>query len=73
MDDDLSMPQRFDQPNALTGLALRLVEDGWLSPAAAGQAERDADNAEISLLQHVIESGLVTARRATLTAAREYG
>lgn len=73
MDDDLLTPPRFDQPNALTGLALRLVKEGWLSAAAAGQAEREANGAKTSLLQHVIESGLVSASQATLAAAREYG
>src|SRR5690554_5601484 len=73
MDDDLLLPPRFDQPNALTGLALRLVEEGWLSPTAASQAERDAEAAQTSLLEHVIESGLMAASQATLIAAREYG
>lgn len=73
MDNDVLTQPRFDQPDELTGLALRLVEDGWLSPAAAVQAKRGADAAETGLLQHVIDSGLASARQATLSAAREYG
>lgn len=57
----------------LRGFARRLVEYGLLSRPAAERAEYEAREAEISLLQHVIESSLATAREATLCAAWEYG
>ncbi|MCG6657010.1 type IV-A pilus assembly ATPase PilB [Halomonas campisalis] len=64
------------QPQAasdLRGLAKRLVEYDLLSRAAAERAELEARETEVTLLQHVIQAGLVTARQATLTAAWEYG
>ncbi len=57
----------------LRGLARRLVQDGRISEAAAVRAELEAKEAELSLLEHVIDSGLVSARPATLSAAWEYG
>nr|WP_229843094.1 type IV-A pilus assembly ATPase PilB [Halomonas urumqiensis] len=57
----------------LRGLARRLVEDGQLSEAAAVRAEREAKESEVSLLEHVIDTGLSSARKATLSAAWEYG
>lgn len=59
--------------SGLKGLARRLVDDGLLSPAAARRAELEAHEAQISLLQHVIENGLVPARQACVTASWEYG
>ncbi|MBB3192161.1 type IV-A pilus assembly ATPase PilB [Halomonas cerina] len=55
------------------GLTRRLVAEGLLSEAAATRAELEARQAEISLMRHVIETGMVPARQATLAAAREYG
>ncbi|MGE4535188.1 type IV-A pilus assembly ATPase PilB [Halomonas sp.] len=55
------------------GLARRLVDDGLMSSAAAQRAEMEAHEAQISLLQHVIENGLVPARQACVTASWEYG
>ena len=57
----------------MRGLARRLVTDGLLTEAAAQLAEQEAREAETSLLKHVISTGLVQARQATLTAAWEYG
>ncbi|KGE79139.1 type IV-A pilus assembly ATPase PilB [Halomonas salina] len=59
--------------HGIRGLAHRLVADGLLAEAAAQRAEQEARDAEISLLEHVITTGLVQARSATLTAAWEYG
>lgn len=59
--------------SALRGLAKRLVADGLLSEAAAQRAEREALNSEITMMQYVIDNGMVNAREATLTAAWEYG
>ncbi|MGM0914219.1 MAG: type IV-A pilus assembly ATPase PilB [Pseudomonadota bacterium] len=59
--------------SGLRGLARRLVADGRLSVAAAVRAEEEAREGEVSLLEHVIDTGLVSARQATLTAAWEYG
>ena len=80
MDDDSLTWPVFNAPmldasdhDELTGLARRLVAAGRLSQATAEQAQREAQNAETSLLQYVIENGLVPARQATLTAAWEYG
>ncbi|TDA95484.1 type IV-A pilus assembly ATPase PilB [Halomonas marinisediminis] len=69
-----SQPPVSDDPAAgLRGLARRMVADERLSAAAAVRAEREAREGDVSLLHHVIDSGLVPARDATLTAAREYG
>ncbi|MCC5883401.1 MAG: type IV-A pilus assembly ATPase PilB [Halomonas sp.] len=57
----------------MRGFTRRLVEYALLSRPAAERAEHEAREAEISLMEHVIESGLVTARPATLCAAWEYG
>ncbi|RAH38197.1 type IV-A pilus assembly ATPase PilB [Halomonas sp. SL1] len=57
----------------MRGLAHRLVAEGLLAEAAAQRAEQEARDAETSLLEHVITTGLVQARSATLTAAWEYG
>jgi type IV pilus assembly protein PilB len=57
----------------LRGFPRRLVEHGLLSPAAVRRAEHEAREAETSLLEHVIATGLVTARQGTLCAAWEYG
>jgi len=64
---------RQEHPPGLRGLARRLAQDGWLSAAAAERAEQEAKEAEVSLLEHVIETGLASARQATLSAAWEYG
>jgi len=61
------------QRSGLRGLARRLVADGLLSEAAAVRAEAEARETELSLLAHLIETGMVAARQATLTAAWEYG
>ncbi|WP_282040892.1 type IV-A pilus assembly ATPase PilB [Halomonas alimentaria] len=68
-------PLKSAQPDTsgLRGLARRLVADGLLSTAAAVRAETEARESEVSLLEHVIDTGLVSARQATLTAAWEYG
>ncbi|WP_163557499.1 type IV-A pilus assembly ATPase PilB [Halomonas sp. NO4] len=65
--------KRAAQPGSLRGLARRLVADGHLTLPAAERAEQEAREAEVTLLRHVIDAGLVTARRATLSAAWEYG
>ncbi|PMR73524.1 type IV-A pilus assembly ATPase PilB [Billgrantia endophytica] len=65
--------QRATDVEGLRGLARRLVEDGLLSPAAAERADHEARKTEVTLLQHVIDAGLVTARQGTLCAAWEYG
>ncbi|NAW34744.1 type IV-A pilus assembly ATPase PilB [Halomonas alimentaria] len=61
------------ETSGLRGLARRLVADGRLTHAAAVRAEEEARESEVSLLEHVIDTGLVSARQATLTAAWEYG
>ncbi|MCG7598941.1 type IV-A pilus assembly ATPase PilB [Halomonas sp. McH1-25] len=58
---------------SLSGLSRRLVEEGLLSEAAARRAEQENRESEVSLLQQIIDSGLVNAREATQVAAREYG
>ncbi|RUA22495.1 hypothetical protein DSL92_05380 [Billgrantia gudaonensis] len=62
-------PLKAAQPGSLRVVARRLVEDEHLSLAAAERAEQEAREAEVTLLRHVIDAGLVTARRATLSAA----
>ncbi len=57
----------------LRGIAQRLVKHGLLTDAQAATAETTASDLEISLLQHVIESGLVDPKKATLAAGWEYG
>lgn len=60
-------------PPRLRGLARRLAEDHRLDPTAMASAERQAREEEITLLEQVIESGLLSASQATLSAAWEYG
>lgn len=57
----------------LRGIAQRLVKHGLLTDAQALTAETTASDLQISLLQHVIESGLVDINKATLAAGWEYG
>ena len=59
--------------SSLRGIAQRLVNHGLLSDAQAAAAETTASDLEISLLQHVIESGLVDPIAATVAAGWEYG
>nr|WP_297459336.1 type IV-A pilus assembly ATPase PilB [uncultured Halomonas sp.] len=68
-------PRRDEQLSgeALRGLSKRLVDDGLLSEAAARRAEQEASDSEMSMMQYVIDNGMVTARDATLSAAWEYG
>jgi len=70
---DASLHTAQPDTSGLRGLARRLVADGLLSTAAAVRAETEAREGEVSLLEHVIDTGLVSARQATLTAAWEYG
>ena len=59
--------------SSLRGITQRLVNHGLLSDAQAAAAETTASDLEISLLQHVIESGLVDPIAATVAAGWEYG
>ncbi|MEQ6917317.1 type IV-A pilus assembly ATPase PilB [Halomonas aquatica] len=59
--------------SGLRGLTRRFVTDGLLGEAAAARAEVEAREAELSLLEHLIKTGMLSARKATLTAAWEYG
>lgn len=57
----------------LRGIAKRLVKHGLLTDAQATVAESTAADLEISLLQHVVESGLIEPDAAAVAAAWEYG
>lgn len=57
----------------LRGIAKRLVKHGLLTDAQATVAESTAADLEISLLQHVVDSGLVEPNAAAVAAAWEYG
>lgn len=57
----------------LRGIAKRLVKHGLLTDAQATVAESTAADLEISLLQHVVDSGLVESNAAAVAAAWEYG
>ncbi|GGC83814.1 type IV-A pilus assembly ATPase PilB [Vreelandella lutescens] len=57
----------------LRGIAKRLVKHGLLTDAQATVAESTAAELEISLLQHVVDSGLVDPDAAAVAAAWEYG
>ncbi|QJQ94135.1 MULTISPECIES: type IV-A pilus assembly ATPase PilB [Halomonadaceae] len=70
---DSASPPKDASASGLSGLARRLVADGLLSPAAVARAEREAREADISLMEHLIESGLVTPRQAAMAASWEYG
>ncbi|WP_129138642.1 type IV-A pilus assembly ATPase PilB [Halomonas coralii] len=59
--------------DGLRGLSRRLLAEELVSDAAIRRAEQEAQASETSLLKHVIDTGLVTAREATQAAAREYG
>ncbi|ATJ82642.1 type IV-A pilus assembly ATPase PilB [Halomonas beimenensis] len=78
--EQVETPQPQDSPlssvanrRGMRGLSKRLVADGLISEAAASRAEEVAREAEVSLLEHIIDAGMVPARQATLTAAWEYG
>ncbi|GAB2803626.1 type IV-A pilus assembly ATPase PilB [Halomonas shantousis] len=71
--DSVASSSSTSPSTALRGMAARLVEEGLLDTATAKQAQREARQAEISVLEHVIASGLAPAREATLAAAHEYG
>jgi len=64
---------RGGNTSGLRGLARRLVLDGRINRAAAVRAEQEAREGEVSLMEHVIDTGLISARQATLSAAWEYG
>lgn len=60
-------------PLRLRGLPQRLAQDYQLDPDILARAEQQASEENITLLEHVIESGLLSASQATLSAAWEYG
>ncbi|WP_438455386.1 type IV-A pilus assembly ATPase PilB [Vreelandella venusta] len=57
----------------LHGIAKRLVENGELTDAQATVAENTATELDVSLLQHLVDSGLVESGAAAQAAAWEYG
>lgn len=57
----------------LRGIAQRLVKHGLLTEAQAATAEATAFDLDISLLQHVVDSGLVDPRQSAIAAGWEYG
>ncbi|MFO7909679.1 MAG: type IV-A pilus assembly ATPase PilB [Halomonas sp.] len=57
----------------LRGIALRLVKHGLLTNDQATHAEAEAIHQDVSILHHVIDSGLVTPREAATAAGWEYG
>jgi type IV pilus assembly protein PilB len=57
----------------LRGIAQRLVKHKLLTEAQAATAESAAAQQDISLLSHVIESGMIDPEEAALAAAWEYG
>ncbi|WP_404341694.1 type IV-A pilus assembly ATPase PilB [Vreelandella venusta] len=61
------------QNGGLRGIAKRLVKHELLTDAQATIAESTSSNLEISLLQHVVDSGLVDSHAAAVAAAWEYG
>ena len=79
MSEPPSIPQDAAQPATraegagLKGLARRLVVDGLLSAEESARAEQAAHDTHLSLLQYVVEKGLVPSRQACVTAAWEYG
>lgn len=60
-------------PSSQHGLSKRLITEGLLEPTATRQAEREAHERGVSLLEHLIQSGMVAARDATFMAAQEHG
>ncbi|MFG6666506.1 type IV-A pilus assembly ATPase PilB [Halomonas sp. HNIBRBA4712] len=66
----------FDTPHAhraLSGIARRLVAHEVMTQGQAEVAEGSAAEREVSFLEHVVESGLVSSMDAALAAAWEYG
>lgn len=59
--------------SGLHGIAKRLVENGELTDAQATVAENTATELDVSLLQHLVDSGLVESGAAAQAAAWEYG
>lgn len=55
------------------GIAKRLVENGELTDAQATVAENTATELDVSLLQHLVDSGLVESGAAAQAAAWEFG
>ncbi|MDW0357941.1 type IV-A pilus assembly ATPase PilB [Halomonas venusta] len=59
--------------SGLHGIAKRLVENGELTDAQATVAENTATELDVSLLQHLVDSGLVESGAAAQAAAWEFG
>src|ERR1041385_1411737 len=57
----------------LSGLARRLVIEGYISEAAAASAWDAAQKRRISLVSYVVEQRLVSARDMMRVAAQEFG
>ena len=66
-------PSKVAMHSGLQGIAKRLVEHGVLTDTQATVAESTATELDMSLLQHVVDSGLVESGAAALAAAWEYG
>ena len=61
------------QTVALSGLAKRLVKDGFLEEPEARKALEASLKAKRPLAQHLVESGTVSARRIAMAASDEFG
>jgi len=57
----------------LRGLPRRLVADGLLDETTAAAALNDANLAKVSLIQHLVEGGHLTAQQVALATAGEFG
>ncbi len=58
---------------ALTGLALRLVNDGLISSEAAQKAAADAAQEKIPFVRHLVHKKLANAKEIANAAANEFG
>lgn len=71
--ESVSLGRPYRAPSGLRGFPKRLVAEGFLDEVAVSQAEREAYEGGISLLEQIIQSGMINARDATFAAAREHG
>jgi len=68
----MNMP--VPNPNtALSGLALRLVQDNVLDEEQARQAYEDAKNNKIPLVRHLVDNSILDSLTIATVAAQEFG
>jgi len=59
--------------STLSGLPKRLVQDGILDEAVAEEAKQAAKDSKLSLVNHLVENKIASARDIALAASSEFG